>query len=366
MNKLRSLTKYVAMASLSLLLIILNEKLLAKDIYKNNIDYNLDIEIDPFQDVRISAENYNKSDLFPLMYAAFPRLKIWVPGSTIRVCFYGGSQERNQIISKVANVWIKKTSANLKIEFNNNPDSCKHNPLNYDIRVGYRCSGYWSLIGSESHDLELFAHSPPCSEDYQTLNLSGYDNKVIGTLRAHAVILHEFGHALGLKHEHQNPEGSCTDDILWDVLYEELGAEPLKWPKERVDRNFRALDKNSDAYFGTEFDPDSIMMYQIPIQYLRKKSNCITSKTNSSLSHLDIVGFSSVYSVDRGEFISERQKIIRDLRVGLLKNDGGRIAKNKKFEAINKNGVYDLNGDAIPLESIAKIEAFLKRREHKQ
>jgi hypothetical protein len=51
-----------------------------------------------------------------------------------------------------------------------------------------------------------------------------------------ADILHEFGHALGLVHEHTHP--GCKAD--WN--YEVLGAR-YNWPREVVEFNFRRLER---------------------------------------------------------------------------------------------------------------------------
>lgn len=77
------------------------------------------------------------------------------------------------------------------------------------------------------------------------------------------VVLHEFGHALGCIHEHQNP----TAGIRWNVeavfAYYQLHTD---WDGAMVDANiFRTYDANSIQF--TEFDPLSIMVYSIPRQF---------------------------------------------------------------------------------------------------
>jgi hypothetical protein len=51
-------------------------------------------------------------------------------------------------------------------------------------------------------------------------------------------VLHEFGHALGLIHEHQNPVGG----IQWNkpAVYADLGGPPNFWGKATVDNNMFA------------------------------------------------------------------------------------------------------------------------------
>ncbi|XP_018906861.2 astacin-like metalloprotease toxin 3 [Bemisia tabaci] len=63
------------------------------------------------------------------------------------------------------------------------------------------------------------------------------------------VILHELGHTLGLRHEHQRPDRDHYVDVLWQNIEREQRAQ------------FEQLDKSSVNLFGEPFDFDSIMMY---------------------------------------------------------------------------------------------------------
>jgi serralysin len=75
-------------------------------------------------------------------------------------------------------------------------------------------------------------------------------------------ILHEFGHALGCVHEHQSP----VQDIPWrkDLVYRYY-YENCKWTQSVVDHNvFNRHDANAVA--NTSFDPESIMMYEVPAE----------------------------------------------------------------------------------------------------
>jgi len=74
------------------------------------------------------------------------------------------------------------------------------------------------------------------------------------------VVLHEFGHALGCIHEHQNPAGG----IKWnkEVVYAYYAGPPNFWSKEDVDRNLFET-YNEDLTVHTYLDAASIMMYPI-------------------------------------------------------------------------------------------------------
>jgi hypothetical protein len=74
------------------------------------------------------------------------------------------------------------------------------------------------------------------------------------------VVLHEFGHALGLAHEHQNPESQ----IPWNrqAVIESLSGPPNSWSQEQIEHNvLRGYDPRE--VYSTPFDEDSIMLYPV-------------------------------------------------------------------------------------------------------
>ena len=72
-------------------------------------------------------------------------------------------------------------------------------------------------------------------------------------------VLHEFGHALGLQHEHLHPKAN----IPWDVekLYDYYALH-FAWSTEDVDYNI--LTPLSDDLLMGPYDKDSIMHYEVP------------------------------------------------------------------------------------------------------
>ena len=75
------------------------------------------------------------------------------------------------------------------------------------------------------------------------------------------VVLHEFGHALGLIHEHQNPAGG----IKWnrDAVIHDLSGPPNNWPLNVIEHNMFEPYEKVETNF-TKLDAHSIMMYPIP------------------------------------------------------------------------------------------------------
>ena len=87
------------------------------------------------------------------------------------------------------------------------------------------------------------------------------DAREFGHHETRRVVLHEFGHALGLIHEHQNPENA----IVWnrDAVIRDLSGPPNNWSLPVIESNMFEQYAKAEV-LGTPVDKDSIMMYPIP------------------------------------------------------------------------------------------------------
>lgn len=92
-------------------------------------------------------------------------------------------------------------------------------------------------------------------EDEPTLGLATAPE----TPEFEATVLHEFGHALGLEHEHQHPKAN----IPWDKpkVYEFYKTH-YQWTEEDIDFNLFQPLPDDDVLHGP-YDKDSIMHYAI-------------------------------------------------------------------------------------------------------
>lgn len=75
------------------------------------------------------------------------------------------------------------------------------------------------------------------------------------------VVYHEFGHALGLAHEHQHPHDNCTDEIDWPRAYAFYAAAPNNWTSEQVDANLKTLKDSAGLRLSDKGDGQSIMRF---------------------------------------------------------------------------------------------------------
>ncbi|MBC8997813.1 peptidase M12 [Pseudomonas sp. N40(2020)] len=75
-----------------------------------------------------------------------------------------------------------------------------------------------------------------------------------------ATLLHEFGHALGLDHEHLHPDANIpwNKERVYDYYKQVAG-----WDKGEVDRFMFEAPKHPDLFLGT-YDKFSIMHYDVP------------------------------------------------------------------------------------------------------
>lgn len=181
----------------------------------------------------------------------------------ITIKFLDGELEFQRKVYEIAKVWENHCG----IRF------IHKKTLSSDIKISFDNDRLESRIGKE------------CKNANISMKLGGL-KKVRSEKEFYRIVLHEFGHALGLIHEHQNPKGG----IVWNEK-EVFSYYKNQWDKAEIKSNI--LDKYKENQCNsTEYDSLSIMTYDIPSQLLRSG---IPSPRNYVISEKDIHLISKIY-----------------------------------------------------------------------
>jgi hypothetical protein len=221
--------------------------------------------------IEINPRNLPQID--PLTAAkegALHTARCWPLGATLRIAFLEGERVVQERVATIAQEWTRY--ANLKFAFGNDPDA--------EIRITFNPNiGSWSYLGTDS--------TLPGLRGRASMNL-GWLHAGASATEYRRVVLHEFGHALGLIHEHLSPAAS----IPWDVaavmrFYRQTNG----WSDEYIRSNVLdplVVDRN------TPFDPRSIMLYPVPADLLTDPAAAVPW-SNSELSDLDKAFIRTIY-----------------------------------------------------------------------
>lgn len=171
---------------------------------------------------------------------------LWDNGQTLNVKFLSGSSMYREAIKQYAKEWEKY--ANIKFNF------VESGPAHIRILLTNK-DGYYSMIGTLANMVD---------EKAQTMNFDTTGNNFKYATSMRGTVLHEFGHALGILHEHSSP----ISDIQWnkELIYKEYAAAPNYWSKADVDAQVFATYKVMYTN-GTQYDKKSIMHYPIEARH---------------------------------------------------------------------------------------------------
>lgn len=168
----------------------------------------------------------------------------WNSGDVIRVAFLEGDESLRGRVRAVAERWTAPGLANLQVQFVESGSA--------DVRIAFeQGKGSWSYLGTYCHQIP---------DDQPTMNY-GWLTADSDDEEIQRVVLHEFGHALGLIHEHQNPQGG----IEWNepAVIADLSGPPNNWDEATIRHNVLDHYPKKDVT-ATDVDELSIMMYPIP------------------------------------------------------------------------------------------------------
>ena len=176
--------------------------------------------------------------------AAIDQSKLWQSGQTIGVHFLNGDPAYHDVVREYAKLWTG--AANLKLDFDS-PGRGKDVTINFEPLEPGGFGLYNSNIGTDSRVQ---------SQTEPSMNLIFPPGQPDSYYRRY--VLHEFGHALGLIHEHMSP--GITFQWNKPNLYA-FYARTYNWGQDMVDS--QVLAKYEGDVTNTVFDEKSVMLYPI-------------------------------------------------------------------------------------------------------
>ncbi|GIF12688.1 hypothetical protein [Actinoplanes teichomyceticus] len=167
----------------------------------------------------------------------------WTAGGDLRVRFLDGPRDLRERVMAAAADWTAGTALSFTVVTSGGAD----------IRVTFAGAGNWSALGTLSRETEMFPAGAP------TMCLG--EAPGAAPARIAQLARHEFGHAIGLIHEHSSPSAG----IRWNRphVLAALAGPPNFWTPQEVADNVFARYRSEQTQF-TAFDPDSVMLYAFP------------------------------------------------------------------------------------------------------
>lgn len=203
----------------------------------------------------------DKLNLGSMIFAAsaegiFERASAWDRGSTLSICFLDGSPEIQRKVATTAVEW-NYAGAPVTLRFRPGGAAFQCGPQSGDIRITIVSSNSWAPYGRRNRSADMrLALVPPGG---------------LSEAKFRQIVLHEFGHALGLWHELKHASGRCWSEFDMDELRAHYSREFGMTTDAQIFAAIGTFDPIVMArdFESTDFDRHSIMMYAFPKELYR-------------------------------------------------------------------------------------------------
>lgn len=218
--------------------------------------------------------------------------KLW-KDRNINIAFVSGTSEERELVKKFAMPWSKY--ANLNFHFFDSlseaPGGRAHIRVQISERNGANPFAGDSYVGTDS----LYSGTG------YSMRIFIKPDEMMYLLRG--VVLHEFGHALGLNHEHQHPER--TYEFNEAKLQADCAKRGISY--SQCDAIYTKTFSRWENSFLT-YDPDSIMHYSLDRNYIKTGPEEILNAA-ADLSLLDKIGIARIYpgKISEEEIMAEHE-----------------------------------------------------------
>jgi Astacin (Peptidase family M12A) len=267
----------------------------------------------------------------------------WPQNATLKVCYLSGTRQARERATKAALELQSYMNLNLDFGTVTDPRRCKGDNSE-QIKIGFvndgPDAGYWSYLGTQSTN---FPHS---------MNLGGFGANTLPIPEAEfrGIVLHEFGHALGLLHEHQSPKAGCDAEL--DPTQLKNWANRVGWDEQQLQVNIKAYLPAKEIR-ATPHDRASIMHYSLPPELFKsgKNSKCWVPK-NNVLSVTDKTFIASIYP---------KSIPVAGLPTRGLPADGGTAGKASGKPPGNANAEAQFQDEVVSQYREALVRAGVKQ-----
>jgi hypothetical protein len=275
--------------------------------------------------------------------AAFINSKLWSPASLLVVGFIATSAEeiahpeswawKRAYVAYICQTYVEPY-ANLTFQYQLDPSQ----QANCTIRISFNAAnGSYSRIGTDSlqnwgginETMNLGWMDAPYNHTFTFNGVSyttpsGFDQG--GYPGQGTTIIHEFGHILGMIHEHQTP---FSNPITWNtsLVYQIFGGPPNNWTQAEINSNIINV-YSSVGMNGSNFDGYSIMKYYFPSSLLSNPTPELAaevSRLNLTLSHCDKLWIATNYpgKVSAEDILTYQNVCSTDTAGGMIGSSSG-------------------------------------------